>query len=92
MGKLLDRAKAALLFALDIAIPRFITEDVALERIDPGIAWESFDIACSLSDVQPGEVFDAIATVDAFQFLGFGITYRVGKARPFVNPYEVGNG
>lgn len=90
MDKFITGAKAFLLFAWDLIIPRFITEDVALNHISgPKDEIASYEIACSLCDVFPGEAFDAVATVDAFQFLGFGITYRVGEARPFVNPHGV---
>lgn len=68
-------------FAADILIPRFITEDVAMERVAPGEGWDKFEIACSMADVQPGERFDGIAEVDSFTWLGFGMTYRVGNFR-----------
>ena len=73
--------KIYFLFFIDIIVPRFITEDVAMEQIAPGSDWDSFEIACSMSDVQPGEVFDGIATVDSFAWLGLGITYRIGNFR-----------
>lgn len=67
----------------DILIPRFISEDVAMEYIGNGRGWEDYRIACRLSDVLPGEQFDGVATVDAFQILGVGITYRIGNFRPW---------
>lgn len=84
----LAKAAAALMWAIalfvwDFIIPRFITEDVALRYVpgcDPA-DWGAYEIVCSLSDVEPGEVFDAVATVDAFSFLFFGITYRIGNFR-----------
>lgn len=72
-----------LCFAADILTPRFITEDVAMERVGPGDGWDSFDIACSMADVQPGERFDGVAEVDSFTWLGFGTTYRIGNFRPW---------
>jgi hypothetical protein len=92
MADLLAKAKAAALFAWDFLIPRFITEEVALRYVGddftaPYSEWSDYEIACSLVDVQPGEWFDGIATVDAFQFLGFGISYRIGEFRKFVNPH-----
>ena len=36
-----------------------------------------------MNDVQPGEAFDAVATVDSFGWLGFGVPYRVGECRPW---------
>lgn len=97
MVDLFDRAITTLLFALDFIVPRFITEDVALRYVgDPVTSnwseWRDYEIACSLADVQPGEEFDGIGSVDAFQFLGFGLTYRVWNFRPFVNPHWVGHG
>ena len=88
---LLDKAKAAGLFLWDFLIPRFITEDVALRYVGDDFTatwseWDDYEIACSLMDVEPGECFDGIPTVDAFQFLGFGMAYRIGEFRPFVNP------
>lgn len=68
-------------FAADILIPRFITEDVAMMKVAPGEGWDKFEIICSMADVEAGEVFDGVATVDAFTFLGFGMTYRIGNYR-----------
>lgn len=36
-----------------------------------------------MNDVQQGEAFDAVATVDSLGWLGFGVTYRVGECRPW---------
>lgn len=72
-------------FLFDFLVPRFITEDVAVSR-SPGEDsgnWECWVIECAMSDVQPGERFDGIAEVDAFTWLGFGITYRIGNFRPW---------
>lgn len=80
------KVKSVLLFLWDFIIPRFVTEDVALDKFAPGEGWDKFEIVCPLRDALPGEEFDAIATVDAFQFLGFGITYRIGNMRPWVRP------
>ena len=97
MLDLFDKAITTLLFALDFIVPRFITEDVALRYVGNPVMssfseWGDYEISCSLDDVQPGEEFDGIGSVDAFQFLGFGLTYRVGNFRPFVNPHGVGHG
>lgn len=51
---------------LDILIPRFITERVALIEANDG----HLEIACALSDVRPGERFDAIATMRGVNLLG----------------------
>jgi hypothetical protein len=86
MSNLLSKAKAVSMFVWDFIIPRFISEEVALRYIGVGFKtdthdWSAYEIVCSLGDVQPGESFDAIASVDAFQFLFFGVTYRIGNFR-----------
>lgn len=81
-----DAASAAwrfLCYAADFLVPRVITEDVALERIGPGGSLDDWAISWRLQDVRPGEVFDAVGTVDSFTWLGFGITYRMGNVRPW---------
>jgi hypothetical protein len=92
MADLLSKAKAAALFLWGL-FPRFISEDVALRYVgsDPD-DWSGYEIACSMEDLEPGERFDAIATVDAFSFLVFGMTYRIGNFRPFQNPHGVKHG
>lgn len=70
-------------FAWDYLIPHFTTYDVAIERISDGNRWGDFEIVCCLCDVEPGERFDGVATVDSFEFLGLGITYRIGNYRPW---------
>ena len=83
----MSRLRAAwryLCIAADLLVPRFLTEDVALrfvggDRTDLG----SYEIVCCMNDVQPNEAFDAVATVDSFGWLGFGVTYRVGECRPW---------
>lgn len=80
---MIKKIKTAARFAWDLIVPRFITEEVVVERVGKGSSWDAFEIVCSLSDVKPGERFDGVATVDAFQFLGIGITYRIGNFRPW---------
>ena len=83
----MSRLRAAwrcLCIAADLLIPRFLTEDVALrfvggDRTDLG----SYEIVCAMSDIQPGEVFDAVATVDSFGWLNIGFTARVRNVRPW---------
>lgn len=69
----------------DVVIPRFLTEEVAImfvgDPIGANNGWGDYEIVCSLSDAQPGESFDGIATVDAFQAFGFGFAYRIGNFR-----------
>lgn len=80
---MITKIKIFVLFALDILVPRFITEDVAMSYSGSGARsdWENYDIECSMIDVQPEEIFDGVATVDSFQFFGLGITYRIGNFR-----------
>ena len=94
---LLDKAKTAGLFLWDFLIPRFITEDVALRYVGDDFTatwseWDDYEIACSLTDVEPGEYFDGIAEVDCFTWLGIGFAYRLGNFRAFVNPHGVRRG
>lgn len=64
---------------LDVVIPRFITEDVALEYDDERGGW---DIVCSVKDIQEGEEFEAFATVKSFNLFGYGLFPRmVGEVR-----------
>ena len=81
---MIARALRFLRRAADVLIPRFLTEDVALrfvggDRTDLG----SYEIVCCMNDVQPGEAFDAVATVDSFGWLNIGITARVRNVRPW---------
>lgn len=83
MADLLGKAKAIALFVWDFIIPRFVSEDVAL-RYSPGCDpadWGAYEIVCSMDDLEPGEHYDAVASVDSFSFLFFGITYRIGNFR-----------
>lgn len=90
MRELINKARSLALFLWDVIIPRFITEDVALSGSGP--EWEDYFIVCSMADVAAGEEHDAVATVDAFQFLGMGITYRIWNFRPWPAAKERSNG
>lgn len=64
---------------LDIIVPRFITEDVALE-----FNGDHYIIVCCMDDVWPGESFDAIGTMQTFNFFGFGLFPKhIGEVRPW---------
>lgn len=64
---------------IDLIIPRFITEDVALH--DNG---QGYEIVCCMDDVQPGERFDGVATMRCFNLFGSGIwPKQVGEVRPW---------
>ena len=75
---------------LDIMIPRFITEDVAVERrVCDDCCEEHYEIACSMLDIEPGERFDGIATMRGFNLFGMLLFPRqVGVVRPWVNPWD----
>lgn len=83
----MSRLRAAwrcLCIAAGLLVPRFLTEDVALRFVGgdrTGIG--SYEIVCCMNDVQPGEAFDAVATVDSFGWLNIGIPVRVRNVRPW---------
>lgn len=65
---------------LDVLIPRFMTEEVALA--DTG---DSYVIACSVVDLEPGEIPDAVATMRIFNLFGFALFPKmIGEPRPYV--------
>ena len=71
--------KQFIYYIYDILIPRFITEDVALLENEKG-----YSIACSIDDVQDGEVFDAISTMSSLTWLGRSFFVKqVGPVRVF---------
>lgn len=53
---------------LDIAVPRFITEDVAANKI--GDTWQPI---CCVKDLEEYDIYDEIITVRTFNFFGFGL-------------------
>lgn len=57
---------------LDLILPRFIVEDVAL--VDEG---DRLEIACSMADVKEGEIFDATATIRSFNLFGIALFPRM---------------
>ena len=69
---------------LDWLVPRFITEECAVNRIGYSDLW---DIECCMDDIEAGEVFDGIATMRCFTWFGIGFfPVRVGPIKPWVNP------
>lgn len=85
MAEIASKAKDFALYLWDVVIPRFITEEVALIRSAPGPRddIDNYEIVCSIDDADPGEIFDAIATVHAFQAFGRGFAYRIENFRPW---------
>lgn len=69
---------------LDILVPRFVTEDVAVKQVGRSSIHE---IVCSMKDVRPGERFDGVATMRTFNLFGFGLfPAQVGDVRRWENP------
>lgn len=67
---------------LDIVIPRFVIEDVAL--VDCG---DHYEIVCSMADLAPGESYDAVATAHCFNLFGIALfTKLVSEVRPWQEP------
>ncbi|AUR92477.1 hypothetical protein NVP1173O_01, partial [Vibrio phage 1.173.O._10N.261.55.A11] len=54
---------------LDILIPRFITEDVALAYGDD----DMLHPICALSDIQDGEHYDEVAAFRSFNLFGVAL-------------------
>jgi hypothetical protein len=70
---------------LDIVIPRFVTEDVAVKQVGRSSMHE---IVCSMKDIRPRERFDGIATYRMFNLFGFGFFQKqIGEVRPWANPH-----
>lgn len=66
---------------LDFIMPRFITEEVALE-----LTPEGYLPVIPISQVEPGEKFDGVVTMWSFNLFGFALFPRtVGEVRPW--PY-----
>ena len=61
-------------------IPRFTTDEVAL--IDTG---DSYDIVCSMDDIEEGEVYDAVAKINIFTWFGraWPVTGEEVSVRPW---------
>lgn len=75
-----------LLIILDILVPRFINDEVAVQRVGRSCMHE---IVCSMKDISIGERFDGVATMQAFNLFGFGLfPKQIGEIRPWVNPHD----
>lgn len=74
----------------DILIPRFITEDVAVEVAYCSHCDEAHpQPVCCMADVEPDDVFDGIMTMSCFNLFGLGLFPRqVSEIRPWVNPHD----
>lgn len=69
-----------------------MTEDVAVEnQLCTSCAHEHPVVVCSMADIEPGEHYDGIMTVNIFSFFGYGFFVRqVGDVRPWLNPHDKG--
>ena len=75
----------AVLYVLDMAIPRFVDDEVALELVDE----DEYYPVCRLKYVEPDERFDGICTIRVFNLFGFALFPKlIGDVRPFVNPHD----
>ena len=64
---------------LDLLLPRFITEEAAMELVDG--EWQP---VCSMEDVEPGEVFDGVGTIKGFNLFGRMIRPQlIGDPKPW---------
>ena len=72
---------------LDKYLPRFITEDIALQKTDDG-----FIPMCAMSDVRQGEFVPAKCTFKSFNFFGLAIFPRMieGSFVRLHEEYKVG--
>lgn len=75
---------------LDILIPRFVSEETAVQNQLCGhCEIEHPQPVCAMSDIEPGEVYDGIVTVRFFNFFGEALFPRLaGPIRPWVNPHD----
>jgi hypothetical protein len=69
-----------------LTIPHFVTEEVAFALCPDCPAMHP---VCCMDDIEPGEVFDGIATVSCFSLFGRAFFSRViSDIRPWVNPHD----
>lgn len=64
---------------LEKILPRVFEEEIALKKIGPGWEWEDWEIISPLSEIQPGDDYDAICSALNVEWLGFGFTIRLSK-------------
>ena len=75
---------------LDILIPRFMTENAAVDNTYCDHCDNPHLVAiCCMDDVEPGEEFEGIVTMSFFNLFGFALfPKQVGDVRPWVNPHD----
>lgn len=77
MGKALLWLRTAVWFV----VPHFSSSEVALRRVGYLSDWMDYEIECFVEDAKPGQVFDAVATADTFEWMWFGMVYRLRDFR-----------
>lgn len=90
----MSRLRAAwrcLCIAAGLLVPRFITDDVAMRYVGgPTDDFDSYEIVCHMKDVRLGERFSAVASVESFVWLNFGVSLRIGNFRPWPSAIQSG--
>lgn len=78
--------RQSIALAFELFMPRFITEDCAINyNVDGDSAYITDTVPMLL--VREGETFDGIVTIRCFNLFGFAIFPKaVGGIRHFVNP------
>lgn len=77
----------ALLWVIDIVVPRFIREEVAFVHDEEEDAYIPI---CALSDIQPGEDVDAVGVMRSFNIFGFAFFAKLeGELYEYVEEDEL---
>ena len=69
--------------------PRFFSEAVFVKQIGPDYErWECYEVLGTMDDqeIDPREA-DGIAAVDCFEWMGFGLAYRVRDFLPMSDTF-----
>lgn len=77
--ELLAQVKSITHNIYDLIVPRFITEDCAVEELE-----DSYHVVMPMSCLYEGERYDGIATMQSFTWLGMAFfAKQVGDIRPW---------
>ena len=69
---------------LDILVPRFVTEDVAVKQVGRSSLHEHVS---PMKDITPSARYDGVATMCTFKLLGYRLfSKQIGEVRPRVKP------
>jgi hypothetical protein len=63
----------SILAGLLFLTPRFVTYEVVYEHSKDTGQWEP---VCDVSEIEPGETYEKVGTVNGFEWLWFGFDYR----------------